>query len=102
MRRVQGLLVAVCAVVFLFSATPVQADDEGGYCRACAECHPDSPWCMQCAERVIRANANCCGMGNGTAYCHADSGFEVKCEGTGRTCDCDAEGRGCTDELTYE
>ena len=102
MKKLQRLLGPVIALVFVLAATPVRADDEGRKCTACAECHPDSFWCLQCAERVIRANGNCCGSGDGTAYCHADSGFSVTCEGTGRTCECDSEGRDCEVGLIYE
>jgi hypothetical protein len=96
MKQLQKSIVPMIALVFLLAAAPVKAEDEvGSHCKPCAECHPDTFWCLQCAERVMKALGNCCGSGEGTAYCHADEGFEVTCENREGVCHCNSEGVGC-------
>jgi hypothetical protein len=104
MKNFQKMFVPLIALLFVLFAAPAKAEEEedGRHCTPCAECHPDSFWCLQCAERVLRANSGCCGQGDATSYCHADSGFTVSCSGTTTTCQCDSEGRNCERDLIYE
>ncbi|MEX2270144.1 MAG: hypothetical protein WD690_01645 [Vicinamibacterales bacterium] len=106
MKKWQQTMVPMIALVFLLAAAPAKAEDdeEGRKCTACAECHPDTFWCLHCAERVMNAIGGCCGNGEGTAYCHADSGFSVQCENE-VSCQCNKEGSDCEgdgDPYDYE
>lgn len=98
--KVLRLMTAVGALVFLMSTAPVAAAP--ATCSACDNCYPGLA-CYQCASYVMHAIGNCCGAIGGWASCvNTDWGFYASCNGTQRSCQCDAGGGACNEFLPYE